>query len=677
MARCRATTGLSLVAALAFGSFSETAFAESKRCELAPREMFGQEGKRGISAEDLVNLTDFGDPGVSPSSYAFELQPGGAFLAVRARRAIVGDDSYCTAIALVPLDSKNRTKVIDDGGDIAPATGDIYGITDIPVGGPKAALLRWSPSGGSLAYTKIAGTRSEIWIYELASASSHLLLSSAVDIEALSWSPDGTAVLFSSRPGKIEALASIEAEGRQGYHYDGRFWPLSGDRPFVSSDIPSIDQAIDVQNSAGRAVRPDDVSALHPSASRPAGSIRFAESNDGSRLAWTTRESDSVSGETALKVKVEKHDIACGWDVCSNIVAMWWSDDGNHLLYQRYTGIGDNRTEFFMWSPGNGKPRRFLSTIDAVFGCRPWQQQLVCAQETSTKPRRIIAVSPSDGRRRTLFDPNPWFDKLSSGSVRRLEWSNEFNISTFGDLVLPPSPRERKRLPLVIVQYDSRGFLRGGTGDEYPIQAMAAQGFAVLSFNRPMWYGSLHKPKDQIELLKASINGWADRRSNLSSLKVIIDKLVNEGLVDANRVAITGLSDGASTATFALSNSTLFSAAILSTCCEAPSTLALAGEALHDFYVEIGYPTSFAANPGFWREGSLMDAPRARPVPMLIQASSGEYRMALTTYRELKGRGWPIEMFVYPDEGHVKVHPAHRLAIYRRNIAWLQKQLSP
>jgi hypothetical protein len=97
--------------------------------------MFGQKGAR-ISAEDLVNLTDFGDPGSrrhTPLSFSRE-----AFLAIRARRAIVGDDSYCTMIALVPLDLKNRTKVIDDGGDIAPATGDIYGIADIPVGGPKA-----------------------------------------------------------------------------------------------------------------------------------------------------------------------------------------------------------------------------------------------------------------------------------------------------------------------------------------------------------------------------------------------------------------------------------------------------------------------------------------------------------------------------------------------------------
>jgi dipeptidyl aminopeptidase/acylaminoacyl peptidase len=49
--------------------------------------------------------------------------------------------------------------------------------------------------------------------------------------------------------------------------------------------------------------------------------------------------------------------------------------------------------------------------------------------------------------------------------------------------------------------------------------------------------------------------------------------------------------------------------------------------------------------------------------------------MGLATYRELKRRGWPIELYVYPDEGHVKLHPAHRMAIYNRNTEWLAHHL--
>src|SRR3546814_5155407 len=55
---------------------------------------------------------------------------------------------------------------------------------------------------------------------------------------------------------------------------------------------------------------------------------------------------------------------------------------------------------------------------------------------------------------------------------------------------MPAPSRPSKPYPLVVVQYDTRGFLRGGTGDEYPIQALAASGFAVLSVSRPIDYAT-------------------------------------------------------------------------------------------------------------------------------------------------------------------------------------------
>jgi hypothetical protein len=44
--------------------------------------------------------------------------------------------------------------------------------------------------------------------------------------------------------------------------------------------------------------------------------------------------------------------------------------------------------------------------------------------------------------------------------------------------------------------------------------------------------------------------------------------------------------------------------------------------------------------------------------------------MALETYAALDHAQTPVEMYVFPDEHHVKSHPVHRLAIYERNLAW-------
>jgi hypothetical protein len=48
----------------------------------------------------------------------------------------------------------------------------------------------------------------------------------------------------------------------------------------------------------------------------------------------------------------------------------------------------------------------------------------------------------------------------------------------------------------------------------------------------------------------------------------------------------------------------------------------------------------------------------------------GEYRLALEAYSALQLHHAPVEMYVFPDEHHVKSHPAHRLAIYERDVAW-------
>lgn len=58
--------------------------------------------------------------------------------------------------------------------------------------------------------------------------------------------------------------------------------------------------------------------------------------------------------------------------------------------------------------------------------------------------------------------------------------------------------------------------------------------------------------------------------------------------------------------------------------------------------------------------------------PILMQLAHSEALIALESVTALKAAGQPVEMLVFPDERHVKWQPAHRLAIYRRNIDWFR-----
>src|SRR3546814_828414 len=56
--------------------------------------------------------------------------------------------------------------------------------------------------------------------------------------------------------------------------------------------------------------------------------------------------------------------------------------------------------------------------------------------------------------------------------------------------------------------------------------------------------------------------------------------------------------------------------------------------------------------------------------PILFQVADNEYLATLASYTALQQAKIPSDLFVFPNEEHVKWQPTHRLAVYRRNLAW-------
>lgn len=336
-----------------------------------------------------------------------------------------------------------------------------------------------------------------------------------------------------------------------------------------------------------------------------------------------------------------------------------------------------SRTGLYVWKPG-AAPKRIVVSDDVFLGCQGLGAQLICAREGATAPRYLDLINVDTGQNQILFDPNPEFRALRLGKVERLHWSNRFGVPTFGDLVLPVDYQAGKTYPLIVVGYESRGFLRGGTGDEYPIQVFANQGFAVLSFERPLDYGYVKGAKTPLEVELINRKDWTDRRSVLSSLESGVRQVIKSGVADPKRIGLTGFSDGAAGAQFAMVNSHMFAAVALSTCCEDVTDVrTLLGPAYASMYSQVGYPLLTAPKPGFWRDYSIVRNAARIKTPLLLQLADSEYLYALEAYTALKEQGDLVDLYVFPGEFHVKWQPAHRLAVYDRNLAWLSARLKP
>src|SRR5262249_4324388 len=148
---------------------------------------------------------------------------------------------------------------------------------------------------------------------------------------------------------------------------------------------------------------------------------------------------------------------------------------------------------------------------------------------------------------------------------QRLEFRSPSGVENYGYLVLPSHRQSGRRLPLVIVTYRCAGFLRGGTGDEYPMFAFAAEGNAVLCFNVPDTdYKRLATMDFSADQNLSRGPGDPGKQIVQEGLVAAVAQLDRMGVIDANRVGITGLSFGAETVTYALFHPPHLAAAIAS-----------------------------------------------------------------------------------------------------------------
>src|SRR3984957_6594718 len=57
---------------------------------------------------------------------------------------------------------------------------------------------------------------------------------------------------------------------------------------------------------------------------------------------------------------------------------------------------------------------------------------------------------------------------------------------------------------------------------------------------------------------------------------------------------------------------------------------------------------------------------------ILENTSDTEFLIYLPLYRSLVDLGKPVELYIYPQELHVRNQPRHRLEVYERNLDWFR-----
>jgi len=647
---------------------------------------------RPLTSLDLLSLAEIG--GYSGS---LRVSPEGRRVSFQVQQRVYPEGTYRLQWLVAPTDGANKA-IVGEGGELmlAPSMfGRINGArADVPV--------RWSPDGKWISYLRQDRGEVQIWRSAADGSKQEPVTHAPGDVAAFSWKPDGSGIFFRVGRERDHMREADRREADRGYVLDDRFeahystkplWYGCGEQLWgapppesqrctptawvtdfgaSASERRASAEEEKALGSADVAQRPPDVAA-----ERDVSGIVWDAKHV--RAAWLENEDPKKSPGFGASLTLFAGGKRCPAPEChGQLKKVFWTASGGEVAFLVHEGHAFSLDALYAWRPGASSARRILR-LDGILGsCEAGAGgTLVCLHETPTTPRKIVSIGLADGRISTVFDPNPRFSEFGLGAVEKLEWADAFGNPCFGHLVYPPDYRKGERYPLVVVQYRSRGFLKGGVGEEYPILPLAAAGFLVLSYDRPEdWnllarhgYGTLE------DLYAAQAEEWKDGykfRMKVTALERILDQLDARGLLDPTRVGITGLSDGGETTDYALFASKRFAAAAHSGHWSPDYYHFAVGGAFRDLLRSQFGGVSGAEAMEQWKALSTtyhVDRVRA---PLLIQVSDTELLANIPEFVAFRDAKKPIEVYVFPGEYHIKWQALHKLAVAERTVDWFR-----
>jgi dipeptidyl aminopeptidase/acylaminoacyl peptidase len=244
-----------------------------------------------------------------------------------------------------------------------------------------------------------------------------------------------------------------------------------------------------------------------------------------------------------------------------------------------------------------------------------------------------------------------------------------------GMLYLPANHDPQRSGPLPLLLHIHGGpmsiFQRqfAGTPYYYTPAALCERGIAMLRCN-PRGSGGYGR-----DFRYANLNDWGG--NDFLDLMHGVDLLIHEGIADPARLGICGWSYGGFMSSWAITQTDRFVAASIG----APVTNLVSFIGTSD--IPSFVPDFFGGE--FWERTDLMLARsplfQAHQVktPAIIQHGDADERVPLEQglqyYMALERRGVPVQLYIYPRQGHA-INEPHLLAdAMQRNLEWFTAKL--
>lgn len=284
--------------------------------------------------------------------------------------------------------------------------------------------------------------------------------------------------------------------------------------------------------------------------------------------------------------------------------------------------------------------------------------------EGMNTPPHIIAVDSITGRKFLLMDLNPNIKNLALAHVEEIRWNDAHRNEVKGGLYWPLDYVAGRKYPLIVQThgwYSDRFWMDGPYPTGFAAQALASKGFFVLQLPDPdpkIWFTSEEAPRV------------------MAAVESAIDHLDSRGLIDPNRVGLTGFSRTDWYVTFTLTHSKYhFAAAAIADGQDYSyfqyMLYSNLGEGIGGGFERVYGGPPYGNSMAQWLQQSpafLMDKIET---PLRIQALGtwsllGDWHW----YSGLSRLGKPVEMIYIPDGTHVLEKPWDRMVSQQGNVDW-------
>ncbi|MBL4802103.1 MAG: Atxe2 family lasso peptide isopeptidase [Emcibacter sp.] len=650
--------------------------------------------KRGITIDDLSAIKDITIMTVSSD---------GKYIAFQTKQGNKDTNSYILEWYVSETRPDAKLTLVADSKEAAFTTQS----NGFQVGNIAKSEIIWSRDSQWIYFTKPQGDRgTQLWRSHRSRYGQVQMTHNAGNLQGLQkMTANGSKIFYTIGRTRAETAALIKKENRKGYLMQV---PLTYYLMYGAILPPCTDGKIrvtsQVKKGSGRNCRltvwifdmdtgqerkatvaeikefndgPDSEQVRISQGVRMDEYIRMQRpSPDGKDMAWIENLDPEIykgpQPPMVVAASYKGKKIRCPARQCTGEVIkdLWWYPNGTNknkeIIFQVRDGRRHSLMSFYGWTPGDSQVRTIISNDDLSTDCELNIRRLICGHETWTSPKKISSINLDNGKVSTIIDVNPDFRNFNLTKIEKIFMKDAYGYDAHAHLVYPKDYKKGQTYPLVIVQYGFRGFLRGAVGDEQPIHVYAENGIMVLCVSKSNTSGSAKEANLKKNQFKSSYHTLI-QQGPATAIENMVDDLVQRGMVDPKRVGISGLSTGASITDTALLRRNYAAASAAYSVTLSTKFLFSASSSSGTLGRKLFGTTS---NLKMGHKYSIDINAHKVETPLLLQVADKEAFVSSFNYNALLDAGKPVEMYIYPDEFHVKWLPAHRYQVYSRNLDW-------